>query len=98
MCIRDRVGPVLLHGLADPGRLHRLGVEGLRAFTTRRGVRLQRSKAEQLHQAAADALRLPVVERACRAAVLTADLAVLDMLNHQICLLYTSDAADDLTR
>ena len=80
----SKVGPVLLHDLADPGRLHRLGVAGLQAFTARRGVRLQRRKAEQLHQAAADALRLPVVERACRAAVLSADLAVLDMLNHQI--------------
>ena len=80
----SKVGPVLLHDLADPGRLHRLGVEGLQAFTARRGVRLQRRKAEQLHQAAADALRLPVFERACRAAVLAADLSVLDMLNHQI--------------
>src|SRR5665811_1147558 len=93
MCIRDRVGPVLLHDIADPGRLHRLGVEGLQAFTARRGVRLQRRKAEQLHRAAADALRLPVVERACRAAVLTADLAVLDMLNNQI-----DQAEEHLTR
>jgi len=79
-----KVGPVLLHDLADPARLHRLGIEGLRAFTARRGVRLQRRKAEQLHQAAADALRLPAAERACRAMVLAADLAVLDLLNHQI--------------
>ena len=87
-CFKDllgsKVGPVLLHDLADPARLHRLGVEGLRAFTARRGVRLQRRKAEQLHQAAADALRLPAAERACRAAVLAADLAVLDLLNNQI--------------
>ena len=89
----SKVGPVLLHDLADPGRLHRLGVEGLQAFTARRGVRLQRRKAEQLHRAAADALRLPVVERACRAAVLTADLAVLDMLNNQI-----DQAEEHLTR
>ena len=89
----SKVGPVLLHDIADPGRLHRLGVEGLQAFTARRGVRLQRRKAEQLHRAAADALRLPVVERACRAAVLTADLAVLDMLNNQI-----DQAEEHLTR
>jgi transposase len=80
----SKAGPVLLHDLADPARLHRLGVEGLRAFTARRGVRLQRRKAEQLHQAAADALRLPVAERVCRATVLAADLVVLDMLNNQI--------------
>jgi len=80
----SKVGPVLLHDLADPGRLHRLGVEGLQAFTARRGVRLQRRKAEQLHKAAADALRLPAAERDCRATVLAADLRLLDMLNNQI--------------
>ena len=87
-CFKDllgsKVGPVLPHDLADPARLHRLGVEDLRAFTARRGVRLQRRKAEQLHQAAADALRLPAADRACRTAVLAADLAVLDLLNNQI--------------
>lgn len=79
-----RVGPVLLHELADPDRLHRLGVTGLQAFVARRGVRLQTAKAQVLHQAAADALRLPAPERACRAAVLIADLGVLDLLNAQI--------------
>jgi transposase len=79
-----RVGPLLLHELADPDRLHRLGVAGLQAFVARRGVRLQAAKAHQLHQAAADALRLPAAERACRAAVLAADLAVLDVLNSQL--------------
>ena len=79
-----KVGRVLLHELADPDRLHRLGVDGLPAFTARRGVRLSRRKAEQLHRAAGDALRLPGHERACRAAVLTADLQMLDALNAQI--------------
>ena len=79
-----RVGPVLLRELADPDRLHRLGVTGLQAFVGRRGVRLQTAKAQVLHQAAADALRLPAAERACRSQVLTADLAVLDLLNAQI--------------
>jgi len=46
----SKVGPVLLHDLADPGRLHRLGVQGLQGFAARRGVRLQRRKTEQLHQ------------------------------------------------
>ena len=46
-------------------------------------MRLQRAKAAQLHQAAADALRLPAAER-CRAQVLAADLAVLDVLNGQV--------------
>lgn len=87
-CFHDllatQAGPVLLRELADPDRLHRLGVEGLRAFIGRRGVRLHRRKAEQLHQAAADALRLPGAERACRAAVLATDLAMLDVLDSQI--------------
>jgi transposase len=42
----SKAGPVLLHHVAGPARLHRLGVEGLRAFTARRGVRLQRRKAQ----------------------------------------------------
>ena len=79
-----RAGPVLLHELADPDRLHRLGVAGLQAFVGRRGVRLTAAKAQVLHQAAADALRLPAVERACRSQVLTADLAVLDLLDAQL--------------
>ena len=87
-CFHDllstRVGPVLLHELADPDRLHRLGVAGLQAFVARRGVRLASTKAQLLHQGAADALRLPAAERACRAAVLTADLQVLDLLNAQV--------------
>ena len=79
-----RVGPVLLHELADPDRLHRLGITELQAFVSRRGVRLTAAKAKVLHQAAADALRLPATERACRSQVLTADLAVLELLNAQL--------------
>ena len=87
-CFEDllgtRVGPVLLHELADPDRLARLGVSGLQAFVGRRGVRLRTAKAQVLHQAAVNALRLPAPERGCRLAVLTEDLAVLNVLNAQI--------------
>ena len=82
--LATKVGPVLLRGLADPDRMHRLGVEGLRGFTARRGVVLQRTKAVRLHQAATDALRLPAAERACRAEVLAADLALLERIDTQI--------------
>lgn len=82
--LETKVGPVLLGELADPDRMCRLGVEGLRAFTAARGVQLQRRKAEQLHQAATDALRLPAAERACRAEVLAADLALLTQLDAQL--------------
>ena len=87
-CFEDllatKVGPLLLDELADPDRMRRLGVEGLQRFTARRGVLLRRPKAEQLHRAAAEALRLPPAERACRAAVLAADLDLLKVMNVQI--------------
>jgi hypothetical protein len=87
-CFQDllatKVGPLLVDELADPDRMHRFGVAGLQAFTARRGVRLQRGKAEQLHRAATEALRLPAAERACRAVVLAADLRLLKTLNTQI--------------
>jgi transposase len=82
--LMTKVGPVLVRELADPDRMHRLGVEGLRRFTARRGVVLQRPKAAQLHRAAAESLRLPAAERACRAEVLAADLALLEQLDEQI--------------
>jgi transposase len=82
--LSTKVGPVLLRELADPDRMHRLGMEGLRRFTARRGVVLHRSKAARLHQAAADALRLPAAERACRAEALAADLALLEQIDSQI--------------
>ena len=82
--LATKVGPVLLRELADPDRMHRLGVEGLRRFTARRGVVLQRTKAVRLHQAATDALRLPTAERTCRAEVLAADLALLERIDSQI--------------
>lgn len=84
--LTTKVGPVLLRDLADPDRMHRLGVDGLRRFVARRGVTLQRTKAMRLHQAAADALRLPTAERACRVEALTADLQLLQQLDEQITL------------
>ena len=82
--LATKVGPVLLDELADPDQMQRLGIEGLQAFIARRGVRLQRTKAEQLHRAAAEALRLSAGERACRAAVLAADLDLLTTINVQV--------------
>ena len=84
--LTTKVGPVLLRELADPDRMHRLGVEGLRRFTARRGVLLHRTKAARVHQAAIAALRLPAAERACRGEVLAADLALLEQLDEQITL------------
>lgn len=79
-----KAGAVIVRDLADPDRMRRLGVEGLRRFVARRGVILRRAKAEQLLEAATVALRLPVAEREPRAALLAADVALLDALGEEI--------------
>jgi transposase len=77
-------GRVIVRELADPDRMRRLGVEGLRRFLARRGVVLQRSKATQLMDAAGVALRLPALERAPVSALLAGDVALLDALDAEI--------------
>lgn len=77
-------GRVIVRELADPDRMRRLGVEGLRRFVARRGVTLQRRKAAQLMEAAGVALRLPAPERAPVAALLSGDVALLDALDGEI--------------
>jgi transposase len=79
-----KAGRVIVRDLADPDRMRRLGVEGLRRFVARRGVVLRRAKAGQLIQAAAVALRLPPAERAPIAALLAADMALLDAVDCEI--------------
>ena len=82
--LRTKAGWVIVRDLADPDRMRRLGVEGLRRFVARRGVVLQRHKAEQLVGAAKVALRLPAGERAPIAALLAGDVALLDALGDEI--------------
>lgn len=82
--LRAKAGRVLVRDVADPDRMRRLGVEGLVRFVARRGVQLRRPKAEQLLEAARVALRLPVAERAPVAALLAADVALLDALDLEI--------------
>jgi transposase len=82
--LRTRSGAVIVRHLADPDRMRRLGVEGLRRFVGRRGVILQRRKAEQLVDAAKVALRLPESERAPIARLLAADVALLEALAAEI--------------
>ena len=79
-----KAGRVIVRDLADPDRMRRLGVEGLRRFVARRGVMLRRPKAAQLLEAAMVALRLPAAERAPVAALLAADVALLDALDAEI--------------
>jgi transposase len=80
----SRAGRVIVRDLADPDRMRRLGLEGLRRFVARRGVILRRAKAAQLLAAAAVALRLPAGERAPVAALLAGDVALLDAIDTEI--------------
>lgn len=82
--LRAKAGVVIVRDIADPDRMRRLGVEGLRRFVGRRGVILQRRKAEQLLEAAKVALRLPAAERAPLLELLAADVALLGALGAEI--------------
>jgi transposase len=82
--LHTKAGRVIVRDLADPDRMRRLGVEGLRRFVARRGVMLQRHKAAQLLEAAKVALRLPAAERPPVAALLAADVALLDAIGAEI--------------
>jgi transposase len=82
--LQTKAGRVIVRDLADPDRMRRLGPEGLRRFVARRGVVLQRAKAAQLTDAAKVALRLPPAERAPIAALLRADVALLDAIAEEI--------------
>ena len=82
--LTTKAGRVLVRDLADPDRMRRLGLEGLVRFVARRGVQLRLPKAEQLLEAARVALRLPAAERAPVAALLAADVALLDALDREI--------------
>lgn len=91
--LSTRIGSVLLHHLLDPDRMLELGVDGLQAFAGDHGVRLVTPKAAQLVAAAEQALRLPAAERACRAQVLSSDVALLDAMNADIARADTELAA-----
>ncbi len=79
-----RIGAVLLTDFLNPEQMLNLGEDGMRSFARAHGVVLRAPKAAQLVAAAADALRLPAAERACRAAVLATDVALLAALNADI--------------
>jgi transposase len=79
-----KAGRVIVRDLADPDRMRRLGREGLRRFVARRGVVLRRAKAEVLMEAAVVALRLPPAEREPVAALLEADVVLLDAVDAEI--------------
>jgi transposase len=91
--LHTKAGKVIVRDLADPDRMRRLGPDGLRRFVARRGVVLQRAKAAQLIDAAKVALRLPAAERIPVAALLRADVALLEALGDEI-----RRAEDELAR
>jgi transposase len=79
-----KAGRVILREVVDPVRIRRLGVEGLRRYVGRRGVRLSRPKAAQIVSAAREVLRLPEQQLAALRPVLAADVALLDGLDAEI--------------
>jgi transposase len=79
-----KAGRVILTDICDPDRICHLGPGRLRAFVARRGVRMSGPKADQVLQAARDALRLPQAERAVLGAVLAADMALLGTLETEL--------------
>ena len=87
-CFTDLLGAksgrVIVRDIAQPRRICRLGVEGLRRYVAHRGVRLSRPKAAQVLAAAQEALRLPEAELAALGAVLAADVVLFDRLEDEI--------------
>ena len=69
---------VIVRDLADPDRMRRLGSRVCDASSLDEVCMLRRAKAEQLLEAAKVALRLPPAERVPIAALLAADVALLD--------------------
>ena len=80
----SRSGWVILRDIPDPGRVVRLGGDGLRRYVKRRGVRMTRTKAAQVLDAARVVLALPAPERATLEQILSADLALLAAIDDQI--------------
>jgi transposase len=79
-----KAGRVILREVVEPERIRRLGVEGLRRYVGRRGVRLSRPRAAQILSAAREVLRLPEQQLAALRPVLAADVALLDGLDAEI--------------
>ncbi|HEX6231137.1 MAG TPA: transposase [Actinomycetota bacterium] len=87
-CFEDvldtKLGRLLVAEQMDPARVRRLGPERLRAFCAHRGVRVARSKARQVTQAARVALVLSPQVAQAHARVLAADIALLGSLDEVI--------------
>ena len=85
-CVRQllvtKVGRLVAAEFTDPARLARLGASRFRSFAARRGIRVDRAKAEQFVAAARQAIPAPDAPVA-RVAV-AADLALLGQLEDHI--------------
>ncbi|MGH2579094.1 MAG: IS110 family transposase, partial [Actinomycetota bacterium] len=82
--LSSRAGRVIVADICDPDRVRRQGVDGLRRFLARRGVKLTTPKAAQVVQAARVSLRLPAEERVTISRVLAADLSLLATVETEI--------------
>jgi transposase len=87
-CFHDlldsRFGRLLLVEGLDPHRVRRLGTERLRAFCAHRGVQVQRRKADQVVEAAKEALTFRPAVAEAHARVLAADVALLAAFDQAI--------------
>ena len=79
-----KLGRLLVLEGMDPHRVRRLGPERLRAFCAHRGVRVSRSKARQVVQAARTALMLSPEVAAAHARVLAADASLPSSLERVV--------------
>lgn len=75
---------VILHELADPDRVVRLGAVRVCRYVRKRGVRMWMPKAELVVEAARNALRLPAVQRQAVQQLLERDMRLLDVLDAEI--------------
>jgi hypothetical protein len=82
--LATKLGKVLLAEAMTPSRGLHLGPERLRSFAFRRGVVVDRAKAEQIVQAARQAFRLPDVRAQALLEVLTVDARLMQQLDSTI--------------
>jgi transposase len=87
--LSTKIGKVLLAEAMTPSRVVHLGPERFRAFCAKRGVVVDRAKADQVIHAARQALALPNVRAQALLEVLQVDAKLMKLLDSTI------EAADD---
>jgi len=70
--------------ICDPARVVRLGPKRLRAYVVNRCVQMWRSKADQVVEAAAQALAVPEGQRMAAQQFVAQDVALLELVEAEI--------------